>query len=46
MYGGNANKIFVFGTSEYQNIDNMIYQGKELNEKYLNETVKIVTPSN
>ena len=32
MHGGNANKIFVFGTSEYQKIDNMIYQGEELNE--------------
>ena len=46
MYGGNANKIFVFGTSEYQNIDNMIYQGKELNEKYINKSVKVITPSN
>ena len=46
MYGGNANKIFVFGTSEYQSIDNMIYQGKELNEKYINKSVKVITPSN
>ena len=46
MYGGNANKIFVFGTSEYQNIDNMIYKGKELNEKYINKSIKVITPSN
>jgi len=46
MYGGNANKIFVFGTSEYQNIDNMIYQGKERNEKYINKSVKVITSSN
>ena len=46
MYGGNANKIFVFGTSEYQKIDNMIYKGKELNEKYINKSVKVITPSN
>ena len=45
MYGGNANKIFVFGTSEYQNIDNMVYQGKELNKKYINKSVKVITPS-
>ena len=46
MYEGNANKIFVFGTSEYQNIDGMIYQGKELNEKYISKSVKVITPSN
>jgi len=46
MYGGNANKIFIFGTSEYQNIDNMIYQGKESNEKYINKSFKIITSSN
>ena len=45
MHGGNANKIFVFGTSEYQNIDNMIYQGKELNKKYINKSIKVITPS-
>ena len=46
MYGGNANKIFVFGTSEYQKIDNMIYQGEELNEKYINKSIKVITSSN
>ena len=46
MHGGNANKIFVFGTSEYQKIDNMIYQGEELNEKYINKSIKVITSSN
>jgi len=46
MYGGNANKIFVFGTSEYQKIDNKIYQGEELNEKYTNKSIKVITSSN
>ena len=32
MYGGNAKKIFVFGTSEFQTIDDMIYQGEELGQ--------------
>ena len=46
MYGGNANKIFVFGTSEYQTIENKIYQGEELNEKYVNTSIKVITSSN
>ena len=46
MHGGNANKIFVFGTLEWQKIDNMIYQGEELNKKYINKSVKVITPSN
>ncbi len=46
MHGGNANKIFVFGTSEYQTIENMIYQGEELNEKYINKSIKVITSSN
>jgi len=46
MHGGNANKIFVFGTSEYQKIDNMIYQGEELNKKYINKSIKVITSSN
>tara|TARA_B100000686_G_scaffold351688_1_gene451155 strand:+ start:1002 stop:2156 length:1155 start_codon:yes stop_codon:yes gene_type:complete len=45
MHAGNAKKIFVFGTSEFQNIDNMIYQGGESNNKYVDESVKVVTPS-
>ncbi len=46
MHGGNANKIFVFGTSEYQKIENMIYQGEELNKKYINKSIKVITSSN
>ena len=46
MHEGNANKVFVFGTSEYQKIDNMIYQGEELNEKYINKSIKVITSSN
>ena len=46
MHGGNANKIFVFGTSEYQKIDNMIYKGEESNKKYINKSIKVITSSN
>lgn len=45
LYGGDSRKIFSFGTSEFQNLEGYIYQGPKASEDYLNNKVKIITPS-
>ena len=46
LYGGHSEKIFCFGTSEFQNTDGLIYEGSETSKSYPNNSVKIITPSN
>lgn len=44
-YSANSAKLFVFGTSEYQNINGMVYQD-QLKDGLANSNLKIITPSN
>lgn len=46
LYGADTDKVFCFGTAEYQNIEGYIYQGWENSKIYINNDVKIITPSN
>lgn len=45
FYPSQSEKLFVFGTSEYQNIDNCIYENR-LQEGIKNPSLTVVTPSN
>lgn len=46
LHGGEARRIFVFGTSETQTITSQhIYQGPETHRPYSNSDFEIVTPS-
>jgi glycosyltransferase involved in cell wall biosynthesis len=45
FYPSQSEKLFVFGTSEYQNIDNCIYENG-LQEGIKNPSLTVVTPSN
>lgn len=45
FYPSQSEKLFVFGTSEYQNIDNCIYENG-LQEGINNPSLTVVTPSN
>ncbi len=45
LYSAKSEKLFVFGTSEYQNIDGYIYQDG-LQKGINNRSLTIVTPSN
>jgi glycosyltransferase involved in cell wall biosynthesis len=44
-YGGDCSKVFCFGTSEYQNIDGMLYSGPENRRRFLRSTAQFITPS-
>lgn len=44
-YGGDCSKIFCFGTSEMQNIDNMLYDGPENRQRFSCNAAKFITPS-
>lgn len=44
-YPANSEKLFVFGTSEYQNIDGYIYKNR-LQEGINNSSLTVITPSN
>jgi glycosyltransferase involved in cell wall biosynthesis len=44
-YSANSPKLFVFGTSEHQTINSMVYQNN-LQEGLANPNLKIITPSN
>jgi glycosyltransferase involved in cell wall biosynthesis len=47
LYGGDSDRIFTFGTCEFQRIDDgAIYAGVECSRKYRNQQVTVITPSN
>ena len=43
---GNSNKIFVYGTSEFQNLDRTVDKKYTNNLKKINEKIKFIAPSN
>ena len=45
LYGGHSDKIFAFGTAEFQTLDGYLYQGPENSENHVNKKVFIITPS-
>lgn len=45
LHQSNSEKLFVFGTAEFQNIDGYIYEDK-LDQGIKNPQLKIITPSN
>lgn len=45
FYPSQSEKLFVFGTSEYQNIDGYVYEDR-LQEGIQNHSLTVVTPSN
>jgi len=46
LSGGNAKQIFVFGNSEFQNLDGIVDKKNIDNSKNINEKIKIIVPSN
>ena len=46
LSGGNAKQIFVYGTSEFQNLDGIVDKKNIDNSKKINEKIKIIAPSN
>jgi glycosyltransferase involved in cell wall biosynthesis len=46
LSGGNAKQIFVFGNSEFQNLDGIVGKKNIDNSKNINEKIKIIVPSN
>jgi glycosyltransferase involved in cell wall biosynthesis len=44
-YGGDCARVFCFGTSEYQNLDGLFYEGPENRQPYTNGSARFITPS-
>lgn len=44
-YGGDSSKVFCFGTSEYQNLDGLLYEGPECRQKFSHAAAMFITPS-
>ena len=44
-YGGNSARVFCFGTSEYQTLDGLFYEGPECRQQFSCGAATFITPS-
>jgi glycosyltransferase involved in cell wall biosynthesis len=44
-YGADSRRVFCFGTSEYQNLDGMLYDGPESKQRFSHGAATFITPS-